>query len=86
MSRFSGSLNCPLTFKIAQGFDLKSSRLPPSSILPVVASSAAASGVLPVAAGVPTPPTDQDRGAGGQSARVSSGPLSSTKTLVDQGK
>ena len=77
MSNFSGSLNRPSKFKTAQGFGPTPDRLPPSFTLPTIASSlATTAGVLPVVAGSPAPPVGEDRGASGQSTRVSSEPLS----------
>ena len=87
MTHFSYNLNHPSTFRIAQGSSPTVGRLPPSStLLVVVPSSAATAGVLPIVAGLPVSLTNQDRGAGGKSAHVSLGPLSSTQTLVDKGK
>ena len=87
IGRFSDNLNRPPTFRIAQGSSLTTGRSHSFSIFPAVAHSPTAiANVLPVAAGVHAPSTDQDRGVGGKSARVSSGPLSYAPNLVDEGK
>ena len=74
-------------FGTAQGSGPMPSRSPSSSILLVVGPSPiVVISVLPIVASLPAPLVVQDRGVGGQSAHVFSGPLSFVKTLIDKGK
>ena len=87
MSHFLGNLNRPPTFRTAQGSSPSAGRSPSSSILPVIASSPAATVDVPsIIVGVPAPSTDQDHGVGRQPARASSGSLNSAQILIDKGK